>query len=164
MKKTIITTLFLITIFLGSFQFASASPTKCGDSGLLPPLIICGRSGTGSCSQPCELKDIGKFLNNLVYFFIYIMFLVMPIIIIYIGVELIMAQGKSEMLNKVKANAWRVVYSIVLFLCAWIIIYTIVKIMGVRSNIPSFLIKDGQNSNSFIINQGTKVNYSGNSN
>jgi hypothetical protein len=145
-------TLFLfINLFIVQVDLVSAAPIKCADSNsMLPSLVICGRgSESGSqCSQICELKHVGATLNNLMYLVIYLLVMLLPVYLIYIGVKMAMSQGIPEELMKVRQIAGRVIISIILFFCAWLIMYTIATIMGVRNGksggnaIPSFLINN----------------------
>jgi hypothetical protein len=156
MKKIILILVLLVNVFSFNLQYVNAAPNYCGnDRKGLPPLVICGRSGSGACTEQCEIKHVGMFLNNLVYLIMYLMFLLLPLYIIYIGIEIIRAQGKPEALTHAKDAAFRIVVSLILFLLAWLIVYTITVVLGVRQNIPSFLIKDGQQQNSFLLNNGT---------
>jgi hypothetical protein len=149
--KTIISVIAFIFIFLGNFNFSFAAAVVCsGDNkteGLLtlPSLVICGRaSGSGSCSDPCGLQHIGPTLNNFLYFIVYFAIMLIPVYIVYIGIKMVYSRGIPSELVEVRKLAGRVLLSIVLLFGGWIIIYTIITIMNVRTNIPSFMTNDGQ--------------------
>jgi hypothetical protein len=140
----IFTFILFFGIFFSQFEISSAAPIMCSDRSFLPSLVICGRSGTGACTEMCELKHVGSTLNNLMYLIIYLLVMFAPLYIIYIGFKMIQSQGIPEELKEVRKIAGRVIISIILFFCAWLIMYTISTIMGVRDSVPSFLLNNGR--------------------
>jgi hypothetical protein len=57
---------------------------------------------------------------------------------------MVYSRGIPSELLEVKKLAGRVLLSIVLLFGGWIIIYTIITIMNVRTNITTFMTNDGK--------------------
>jgi hypothetical protein len=135
---------FFFNFFFTQIEVIHAAPIMCDSKSFLPSLVICGRSGSGPCTEMCEFRHVGATLNNLMYLIVYLMIMLAPLYVIYIGFKMIQSQGVPEELKEVRKVAARVILSIVLFFCAWLIMYTISTIMGVRESVPSFLLNNGR--------------------
>ena len=110
---------FLI-LFLPFFSFAA---------GLIP----CGtnNSETPLTNHPCEFKDFMTLINGGITFIL--KFMVIPIAAImfaYAGFELVTSGGNTEKKGKAKNIFTNTVFGLVLAAGAWLIIKTILSILG----------------------------------
>ncbi len=148
--------ILFFSLFYTETSIAFAKVKRCGDeNSILPPLVVCGRPGNGACSNECSFQDVGQSLENIMYLIIYIFVMLVPLYIIYIGVEMIRSQGVPEQLKEVRNIAGRVIISLILFFSAWVIIYAVASIMKVNERVPTFLLNNNASikPNSSLINR-----------
>ncbi|HWC58041.1 MAG TPA: hypothetical protein VG621_03815 [Candidatus Paceibacterota bacterium] len=97
--------------------FSSTATTEVKDQspgGLIP------------CTNECGFTDVFTLLNNLLTFFIKVLLIpIFVIIIIYAGVKYIQAGANGQGKVNVKNMLMHVIGGVVLILCAWLIVHTI---------------------------------------
>lgn len=78
------------------------------------------------CTNKCTFSDIFRLINNLIEFFLTVILIpLFIIIIIYAGVKYILAQGNPGKVANIKSILMNIVKGIILILCAWLIVRTI---------------------------------------
>lgn len=100
---------------------------------LTPEEIAADKKGSGlvPCTDTCDLNDVLQLINNIIVFLIKDIFI--PIIIllfIYAGYQYITAQGNPAKIANLKKLLWRIIVGMVLVLCAWLIVKTIISILS----------------------------------
>lgn len=96
--------------------FAADATTEVTDtsSGLVP------------CTNYCSFSDVFKLLNTFLTFFIKTLLIpIFVVIIIYAGVKYIRAGASGQGKANVKAMLGHVILGLVLILCSWLIVHTI---------------------------------------
>ncbi len=79
-----------------------------------------------SCYNNCGFEDILRTVNNLIVFLITVVFV--PVVIVmfmYAGFKYIAAQGDAKKLVSLKSMIKHIVGGMILILCAWLIVRTI---------------------------------------
>lgn len=99
-----------------------------GDMGLIP------------CDGPeCDLNSFFQLLNNLISFFFSTLLLpLFVLMILYLGYSYIAAQGKPGQHAKLGNMAKHMVLGLVLMLCAWVIVRTILVAIGFQDSLGFF--------------------------
>jgi hypothetical protein len=83
-----------------------------------------------SCYNNCDFNDILRTINNLITFLITVVFV--PVVIVmfmYAGFKYIAAQGDSKKLISLKSMLKHIVGGMLLILCAWLIVRTILTVV-----------------------------------
>lgn len=103
------------------------------------PLLICvGASGTNGgnqlpvCNNVCDL--VAQIANVIYYAIAVILWIITPIMIAVGGIMIMLGGANSEMIGRGKKTITGAVWSIVIVLCAWLIIATFLAAMGNLSN------------------------------
>ncbi|MEJ0002239.1 MAG: hypothetical protein WDN09_03655 [bacterium] len=145
----------LMTIALGMafaapvfFAYAQNPSPTTGDSTAGKGLVPCGKevykaqekmvtiNGTqvdakGTIKDPCTLKTLLDMVNNVVHFILF--FMVVPIgaiMMCYAGFLLVTGGGEEARKTKAKELIWNVVWGLVIAIAAWLIVETILKLLG----------------------------------
>lgn len=83
-----------------------------------------------SCYNNCEFNDILRTINNLITFLITVVFVpVVIVMFIYAGFKYLAAQGDSKKLISLKSMLKHIIGGMLLILCAWLIVRTILTIV-----------------------------------
>ncbi len=78
------------------------------------------------CTDKCTFSDVFKLLNNILTFFITTLLIpIFIMIVMYAGFKYIAAQGNSGKIANIKSMLMHIVGGIILILCAWLIVRTI---------------------------------------
>jgi hypothetical protein len=99
------------------------------------PLVVCSGSPGGGkigsvCNNICDLVDQ---IANVVYFFIAVVIWIIAPILVAVGGLMIMFYGASpEMVSRGKKTITGAIWSIVIVLCAWLIVYTVVTFFNIQ--------------------------------
>jgi hypothetical protein len=145
--------LALFTYIFVPIQVSAQSSNSC-DTGIFPLIVICGRTASSPCAidpdtnkdttKMCKTADFIEILSRLILFAITLILLLLPLVFVWIGVELLIFQKTPDKILKLKSQIFNVLIGFFVIFAAWLIIKTIVSSFGVKSEIPNFLLnKDG---------------------
>ncbi len=122
MKKNLIIISITVSLFIGLFTSVSAADSV---KGFLP----CGGAG----QEICEGKHIFEMISNILDFVLKVL---IPLIVVFMvmkaGYELIVSADKAKALSEVKGSIGSIVKGVFLMLAAWLIVKTIITLMGVN--------------------------------
>ncbi len=101
--------------------------------GLTQAQIDADKKGNGlvPCKDTCDLNDVLRLINNLIEFLITTLFI--PIIILlfmYAGFKYITAEGNPSKVANLKKMVGHIVVGMLLVLCSWLIVKTIITILA----------------------------------
>ena len=121
MKKVFIHLFLLIILLTPVLAFAQTD-----NGGLIP----CGRSIEGEIPEPCSFKHVMILINTLINFALFGLSIpIAAIMFIYAGISLI-TSGSAEGKTKAKKIFTNTVIGLVLAAGSWIIVNTILSILG----------------------------------
>lgn len=97
------------------------------------PLVTCTGTGTGKVPYACEsLCDLVSTFANVVYFFIgVVIWIVTPILFAWSGLLFMLSQGNPGRQGDAKKMITGTVIGILIVLCAYLIVFTFIKIVGI---------------------------------
>jgi hypothetical protein len=131
--KKLFTYTIITVILLGAstahFAMAAASTSAAPDSsGIVSPV----GQGLIPCDGPeCGINHVMILLNNLMNFFFHTVLLpLFVVMVMYLGYSYIAAMGKPGQHAKLGSMAMHMVGGLLLMLCAWLIVKTILTILG----------------------------------
>lgn len=114
---------------------SSGNPTAgtIAGAGLTQEQIKADKVGNGlvPCKDTCDFNDILNLVNNLITFLIVTLFA--PIIIIlfmYAGYKYLTAEGNPSKIANIKKMVWHIFIGMLLVLCSWLIVKTILTIIS----------------------------------
>lgn len=128
-----------VTLVLLGMPFASslaatnpANMNVWNPAILKGPLITCTGTGAGGF-PPCQnLCDFVTTFINVVYYFIgVVLWVLTPIMFAWAGLSLALSQGSSEARSAAKNRMLRVVYGILITVCAYLIVATFVAVLNI---------------------------------
>lgn len=91
------------------------------------------------CTNKCDLGSVFEFINNLIEFLIkVIMFPIAILMFMYAGYKYITAQGNPSKKADVKKMAWHLIGGLVIVLCAWVIVKTLLVVIGYEDGLYFF--------------------------
>lgn len=91
------------------------------------------------CTDKCDLGSVFELLNNLIGFLIkVVMFPIAILMFMYAGYKYITAQGNPAKKANVKKMAGHLIGGLVLILCAWVIVKTVLILVGYEDNLFFF--------------------------
>ncbi len=80
------------------------------------------------CTNKCTLNDVFRLLNNIIAFFFKVLLIpIFVIMIMYAGYKYIAAQGNSAKIANLKRMLGYFIGGMILILCAWLIVRTIMN-------------------------------------
>ena len=139
--KIIISFIFLLILFMPVLSMAAVTyPTN---GGLVPcgterdPLVTdaSGKQTGGEIKNPCDFNYLLQMINIIVDFVLFkILIPLAAIMFAYVGVLLLTSGGESSKKTKAKGIFWNVVWGIVIAAAAWLIIHTILTLLGFNGN------------------------------
>jgi hypothetical protein len=98
-------------------------------------------TGTGlvPCYNKCDLNDVFRLLNNIISFLIkVILFPVIIFMFIYTGFKYITAMGNPTKTAKLKSLIFHVIGGLIIILCAWLLVRTIMLVLGYTDSLLFF--------------------------
>ena len=147
----------LIAVMLPYVVFAAAQSSIHDNvwsiNTLKGPLVTCwgapvtytnNTSGNGfttstnpnACHDVCDLVATTA---NVVYFGIgVVIWIIAPIMFAWSGISLMLSRGNPEAASGAKSRATRTVIGLLIVICAYIIVYTFVHVIGVATSIGGF--------------------------
>lgn len=91
------------------------------------------------CTNKCTFADVFKLINGLLSFFIKTLLIpIFIIILMYAGFKYITAQGNPGKTANLKKMFGNMVLGLVLVLCSWLIVYTILTMLGYSEGLSLF--------------------------
>lgn len=122
--------MLLCTIGVRVAVAATTTPnaTPSTNAGIVSPV----GDGLIPCDGPdCTINSVMTFLNNLMNFFFNTLLLpIFVVMVLYLGYSYIAAMGKPGQHAKLGSMAMHMVGGLLLMLCAWLIVKTILAILG----------------------------------
>ncbi|HVY35677.1 MAG TPA: pilin [Candidatus Paceibacterota bacterium] len=95
--------------------------------------------GLVPCENKCDLNSAFALINKLVDFLIKVVFFPISIIMfMYTGARYILSEGKPNVRAQVKKLIGHLIGGIVLILCAWVIVKTILVVLGYKEALVFF--------------------------
>lgn len=138
MKQTTIKFLISLSVFLilimPVFSLAQTNDRDIPDEAFIAgkSLVPCGHMNSqGVITNPCSFKDVLTLINGVIKFILFK--LVVPIAAImffYAGFELVTSGGSTEKRGKAKSVFTNTVWGLVIAVGAWLIVSTILSILG----------------------------------
>ena len=144
LKKFIIVSLLIFTIFAPSLSFAKDPVSENG--GLVP----CGTEKSelvtsedpvthkitqtgGEIKVPCTFDHILVLINNIINFLLFVIAIpIAAVMFCYAGFLMIFSGGEASARTKAKGIFWNVVFGLVIAAGAWAIMHTLLGIIGVK--------------------------------
>jgi hypothetical protein len=91
------------------------------------------------CVNKCDLGSVLQLLNNLISFLIKVIFFpIVVVMFLIIGFKYITSQGNTNMHAKLRSMIWHLVIGILIILCAWLIIKTLLVLIGYTDTLYFF--------------------------
>ncbi len=109
----------LFSILLLSVLFL---PTLVSAVDVFPNLIVCN-------GPDCHFKDLMKLVVTGINALVIIATILTAVALIFMGLQLIMSAGNAAALTKVKGQAFAILKGFFWILAAWLIVYTIMKVL-----------------------------------
>jgi len=129
--------LILSLLILPSFAFAFTTPNVWDPSILKGPLVTCtgngGASPNGGNTQACQsLCDLIYTFINVIYFAIaLVLWILAPIFFGVSGIMFLLSGASPELRSTAKKSLTGTVWGIIIVLCSWLIVNTIVTFFGI---------------------------------
>ena len=89
-------------------------------------LIVC----KGTIDDPCNVSDVILLFKRAIKALVEIATVITVLSLIYMGITLLTSAGKPQALSEVKSRAKWIIIGYVLILGAWVIVYTILKVIA----------------------------------
>lgn len=120
--------------------FAKLSCYTAVGSLFMVQIVRAQASGLIPCDgDDCDINSVMQLLNNLMNFFFRDLLLpIFVVMVLYLGYSYLTAQGKPGMHAKIGSMAKHMVGGLVLMLCAWVIVKTILSILGYSDSFGFF--------------------------
>jgi hypothetical protein len=117
----------VISLIVAQAAHAATATTNSG-MGLIP------------CDgDNCTINSVIQLLNNLMTFFFRTLLLpLFVVMVMYLGYQYLTAQGKPGMHAKLGSMAKNMVLGLLLMLCAWLIVKTILSVLGYSDTLGFF--------------------------
>ena len=91
------------------------------------------------CTDKCTFSDVFKLINNLLVFFLKELLIpIFIILIMYAGFKYITAQGNPSKKADLKKLFGNMILGLVLILCSWLIVHTILVALGYTEGLLFF--------------------------
>lgn len=137
-KFTIIFSLIAFITFDPTLSFAQSGLIPCGtEKTKIETIIDANGKETqtgGEIINPCEFSDIFKLINDVVNFLLFTLALpIAAIMFAYSGFLMLFSGGDSGKRTKAKGIFWNVVLGLILAAAAWLIVHTILIIVGYKT-------------------------------
>lgn len=137
MKKTILFSLFLFTIFAFAptdFTWAQQNTTT-------------GLAQLSGCSGPdCTACNVVDMANGIIKWLIGILFVVFALLMAVAGVRLVISGGNSHALDEAKSSLMSAVIGFIIILSAWLIVDTIMRALVGTAGHEGQLVSGGSAS------------------
>lgn len=133
MKKIIQTLILLFILAILIIPVFSSAQTAGEWEGLVP----CGRSdATGAIANPCDFQDFMGLIDKVIKFILFFMAIpIAAIMFVYAGFLLVTAGGEAaHARTKAKGIFWNALIGLVLAAAAWIIVKTLLSILGYQGD------------------------------
>ncbi len=93
----------------------------------------------GSDADPCTLNSVLQLMNNLLtFFFQYLLIPLFVVMVMYLGFSYLTAEGKPGQHAKLGSMAKHMILGLLLMLCAWVIVRTILSFLGYQDDLFFF--------------------------
>lgn len=118
--------LYALSFFFGIVQATHAATSN--GMGLVP------------CDGPeCDINSVMQLINNIINFFFNTLLLpLFVVMVIYLGVSYFMAGGKPGQHAKLGSMAKHMVLGLVLMMCAFVIVKTLLVVLGFSDTLGFF--------------------------
>jgi hypothetical protein len=154
MKKIIFCLCAFGVVLLPSLVFAAPNIWPTGFWGPLVsctgnPYIFGANGATSTNSSACtSLCDLVNTVENIIYFGIsVVVFIITPILFAWGGLMFMFSRGKPEGISKARSILTGALIGLCIVLCAWLIVNTVVNVLGINNYIGGFGTGTCNNSN-----------------
>ena len=127
--------LVVFAIFTSFFAFivtASAATTAAGTNPVSAVLLKCTQSGVA-----CGFNDFISLINGMIQYGIELIGIAFVIALLYAGFLYLTSGGDSSKVKKVRDVLYKIMWGMIYTLCGWVIVYFIVKSLGVPTDFYS---------------------------
>ncbi len=132
MRKGIITTLS-IAILLA--QLAMPFLALAAETTNFLNIVPCGQSSDPNIATNCGLDHFIIVIRNIINALIILAIPMTMIVLTWIGIILLTAQGDSGKITRAKATLWKVVVGFIILVTAWLVVQALyLAITGVNFN------------------------------
>jgi len=120
----------LAFVALVSFSFLAPLPeaaaqTRTNNFDITKGLV--GEENIGCSGFDCQLCHVVRAVDNLISFMFYLATVIAVLLFIYAGAKMMMAGGDPGAFKKAREIFWNVIIGVVIMLCAYVFIDTILK-------------------------------------
>jgi len=122
--------LMSVAILLPNITFAQTSPSTTNTSGLNPIATVLQRCTMGG-TEPCGWVDLIQLANAMVQYGITLIGFSLVLVLIYTGFLYLTSGGDTSKVKKARDMLNKVMWGTIYTLCGWIIVYFIIKQLGV---------------------------------
>lgn len=104
---------------------------------LVPTVAFSQGSGLVPCDgTDCRFEHIGIMINRIIKYIVYYIYpVVFTISLVWAGILFLTAAGKEGQVTKAKKIIQVLIYGLIIMLMAWLVIYNLLKVLGVDSAI-----------------------------
>lgn len=121
MKKFIIFVSVFLILIMPILSFAAFDPLK--------GLVSCD----GTVASPCDFNAFLNLINTVIKFILFYMAIpIAAIMFVYAGFKLVTSGGSTEARTKAKEIFWNALLGLVLAAAAWLIVKTLLSILGYK--------------------------------
>ncbi len=133
MKTGLITFLILLVVPTMALAACSANANVWNPNILAGPLVTCTGNVNGSGTVCKSLCDLVCTVANVIYFFIgVVIWIITPIMVALGGIRIMLSRGNPGQLESAKKMIWGTVVGLLIVLCAYLIVLTFVRVLGVN--------------------------------
>ncbi len=123
--------LILTILTVPSLSFAQSGLVPCGVESYPDNTTVNGVDVSGKIVEPCGFNELFDLINGVINFLIFVIALpIAAIMFAYAGFLLAFSGIQPEARSKAKKIFGQVVFGFVLAVAAWLIIHTILSILG----------------------------------
>lgn len=95
------------------------------------PLVVCTGTGGGGFKACSNLCDLIAQIANVIYFMIaVVLWIIAPILLAVGGIMIMLAGTSPEMISRGKKTITGAIWGIVIVLCAWLLVFSVVHAFG----------------------------------
>lgn len=126
--------LIVFLIIIASFAFTATMVLAQSDSST--GLILCD----GSAARPCDFKALMTLINKVIQFILFALAVpIAAIMFAFAGFKMVTSGGSAEAKTQAKNIFTNAVFGLVLAAAAWLIVRTILMILGYQGDWIGFM-------------------------
>lgn len=119
-----------VAVLAAAYSLAAVQVAQAADNGM--GLIPCD-------GDDCTLNSVLQLANNLMgFFFKTVLPIILVVTIVYVGYSYITAGGNPSKRVKIGRLALNIVLGLLIMLCAWVVVQTILSVLGYHDDLFFF--------------------------